>query len=157
MQKLVKYKVQITSHVKAALEIRPGQRPITTNLWPLTAHIYHVMIIVTDGFSKKSFLLLQYSNFILFLFSFYLFSFSFYFIIILILFYFLLFSNLLQVFTVCLFLWEKYFLKISVSQHNSRKVSSLYDCLKFFRLSKNFSFNNFFHFQGLLNSGLLTS
>ena len=28
---------------------------ITANLWPLTAHIYHVMIIVTDGFSKTSF------------------------------------------------------------------------------------------------------
>ena len=36
-----------------ALQIRAGQRSITANLWPLTAHIYHVMIIVTGGFSKK--------------------------------------------------------------------------------------------------------
>ena len=42
----------------AALQIRAGQRSITASLWPLTAHIYHVMIIVTGGFSKKSFLLL---------------------------------------------------------------------------------------------------
>ena len=40
---------------QAALEIRAGQRSITANRWPLTAHIYHVMIIVTGGFSKKSF------------------------------------------------------------------------------------------------------
>ena len=39
----------------AALQIRAGQRSITINLWALTAHIYHVMIVVTDGFSKKSF------------------------------------------------------------------------------------------------------
>ena len=38
-----------------ALQIRAGQRSITTNIWPLTAHIYHVIIIVTGGFSKKSF------------------------------------------------------------------------------------------------------
>ena len=38
----------------AALQIRTGQRTLTTNLWPLTAHIYHVMIMVTGGFSKKS-------------------------------------------------------------------------------------------------------
>ena len=37
------------------LQIRGGQQSITANLWPLTAHIYHVMIIVTGGFSKKSF------------------------------------------------------------------------------------------------------
>ena len=35
--------------------IRASQQSITANLWPLTAHIYHVMIIVTGGFSKKSF------------------------------------------------------------------------------------------------------
>ena len=39
------------------LQIRAGQWSITTNLWPLTAHIYHVMIIMTVGFSKKLFLL----------------------------------------------------------------------------------------------------
>ena len=39
----------------AALQIRAGQRSIATNFWPLTAHINHVMIIVTGGFSKKSF------------------------------------------------------------------------------------------------------
>ena len=37
------------------LQIRPCQRLITANLWPLTTHIYHVLIVVTDGFSKKSF------------------------------------------------------------------------------------------------------
>ena len=26
---------------------------ITANLWSLTAHIYHVKIIMTSGFSKK--------------------------------------------------------------------------------------------------------
>ena len=35
-----------------------SQRSITANLWSLTVHIYHVMIIVTGGLSKKSFLLL---------------------------------------------------------------------------------------------------
>ena len=39
----------------SALQIRAGQRSITANLWPLIAHIYHVMIIVTGSFSKKSF------------------------------------------------------------------------------------------------------
>ena len=38
----------------AALQIMAGQRSITANLWPFTAHIYHVMIIVTGGISKKS-------------------------------------------------------------------------------------------------------
>ena len=38
-----------------ALQIRTGQRSITTNLLPLTAHIYHVMIIVTSSFSRRSF------------------------------------------------------------------------------------------------------
>ena len=38
-----------------ALQIRASQRSITTNLQPLTIHIYHVMITVTGGFSKKSF------------------------------------------------------------------------------------------------------
>ena len=40
------------------LQIRAGPWSITANLWPLTAHIYHVMIILTGEFSKKSFLLL---------------------------------------------------------------------------------------------------
>ena len=43
-----------------ALQIRDGQRSITANLLPLTAHIYHVMIIVTGGFSKKSVLFYYY-------------------------------------------------------------------------------------------------
>ena len=38
-----------------ALQITAGQRSIITNLRPLTAHIYHVMIIMTDWFSKKYF------------------------------------------------------------------------------------------------------
>ena len=41
-----------------ALQIRASQRSITANLWPLTARIYHVMIIVISGFSKKSFFLI---------------------------------------------------------------------------------------------------
>ena len=47
----------IVSTKNAALQIKAGQRSITAKLWPLTAHIYHVMIIVTSGSSKKSFLL----------------------------------------------------------------------------------------------------
>ena len=39
----------------SALQIRASQRSITANPWPLTAHIYHVMTIVTGDFSKKSF------------------------------------------------------------------------------------------------------
>ena len=37
------------------LQISAGQQSITTNFQPLTYHIYQVMIIVTSGFSKKSF------------------------------------------------------------------------------------------------------
>ena len=37
------------------LQIRASQQSITANLLPLTVHIYHVMIIVTGGFPKKSF------------------------------------------------------------------------------------------------------
>ena len=39
----------------SALQIRTGQLSITANPQPLTAHIYHLMIMVTGGFSKKSF------------------------------------------------------------------------------------------------------
>ena len=39
-----------------ALQIRAGQQSITTNLQPLTAHIYHELIIVTGGFFKKFFI-----------------------------------------------------------------------------------------------------
>ena len=42
----------------AVLQIRASQGSITVNLQPLTAHVYHVMIIVTGGFSKKSFFFL---------------------------------------------------------------------------------------------------
>ena len=41
---------------KSVLQIRAGQQSITANLWPLTSDIYHVMIIVTGGFSKKCFI-----------------------------------------------------------------------------------------------------
>ena len=34
--------------------MRAGQRSITANIWPLNTYIY-VMVIVTSGFSKKSF------------------------------------------------------------------------------------------------------
>ena len=37
----------------SALQIGAGQRSVTASLWSLTAHIYHVMVIVTGGFSKK--------------------------------------------------------------------------------------------------------
>ena len=43
------------------LHIRTGQQSITTNFQPLTAHIYQVMIIVTSGFSKKSFFFYSYN------------------------------------------------------------------------------------------------
>ena len=48
--------------LKIALQIRVGQRSITTSLWPLTAHIYHVMIIVTGGFSEKSFFIIIFTR-----------------------------------------------------------------------------------------------
>ena len=48
----------IIKMVKSALQITAGQRSITTSLRPLTAHLYHVMIIVNSGFSKKHFLLI---------------------------------------------------------------------------------------------------
>ena len=35
-----------------------GQRSITANIWSLNTYIY-VMVIVTSGFSKKSFFLLK--------------------------------------------------------------------------------------------------
>ena len=34
--------------------MRAGQQSITANIWPLNTYIY-VMVIVTGGFSKKSF------------------------------------------------------------------------------------------------------
>ena len=40
---------------KSSLQTRAGQRSITANLRLWTAHIYHVMIIVTGGFSNKYF------------------------------------------------------------------------------------------------------
>ena len=51
-----------TLYIYAALQIRAGQRSITTNLWPMTTHIYHVMIIVTSGISKKSFFIIIFRN-----------------------------------------------------------------------------------------------
>ena len=38
------------------LLFRGSSQSITTNIWPFTGHIYHVMITVTGGFSKKYFL-----------------------------------------------------------------------------------------------------
>ena len=40
--------------VRAVLQIRARQQSLTASVWPLTTHIYHVMIMVTVGFSKKS-------------------------------------------------------------------------------------------------------
>lgn len=45
--------------VGAALQIRAGQWLITASLWPLTTHLYHVMIAVMGGVSKKPFLFLR--------------------------------------------------------------------------------------------------
>ena len=46
----------------ATLQIRADRRSITANLWPLTAYIYHAMIIVTGGFSKKTFFIIIFSR-----------------------------------------------------------------------------------------------
>ena len=50
----------------AALQIRVGQRSITASVWPLTTHIYQVMIIMAGGFSRKSFYYYFYFEEILF-------------------------------------------------------------------------------------------
>ena len=55
--------VHIIFVVVAVLQIRAGQRSITANLRPLIAHIYYIMIIVTGGFSNKSFLLFSRNSF----------------------------------------------------------------------------------------------
>ena len=47
---------------KVVLQIRAGQRSITANLWPLTTHIYQVMIIVTGDFSNKYFFIIFISH-----------------------------------------------------------------------------------------------
>ena len=44
--------------ITTALKVRASQQSITPNLWSLITHIYHVMIIVTDGFSMKYLFLL---------------------------------------------------------------------------------------------------
>ena len=44
-------------YTRPALQIRAGHGSITASLWLLTAHIYHVMIIVTGGFTRNLFLL----------------------------------------------------------------------------------------------------
>ena len=49
------YLCKFPENVNPALQIRANQLSITANLRPLTANIYHVMIIVTSDFSKKSF------------------------------------------------------------------------------------------------------
>ena len=46
----------------AALQIRANQQSITANLWNLTAYIYHALIIVTGGFSKKTFFIIIFSR-----------------------------------------------------------------------------------------------
>ena len=45
------------NHLRA-LKIKAGQQSITANLWPLTTHIYHAMIKVIGGFSKKYFFII---------------------------------------------------------------------------------------------------
>ena len=49
-------------YTRPALQFRAGQESITASLWLLTAHIYHVMIIVTGGFDKKSFFIIWRSS-----------------------------------------------------------------------------------------------
>ena len=44
------------------LEIKNGQQLITVNPWSLSAHFYHIMIIVTGGFSKKSFFIIVFRS-----------------------------------------------------------------------------------------------
>ena len=51
----VLYLCRFPENVNPALQIRASQQTITANLWSLTAHIYHVMIMVIRDFSKKSF------------------------------------------------------------------------------------------------------
>ena len=53
----------VCKHLVTELQIRAGQRSITGNFWPLTTHIFHVMITVTGGFSMKSFLLFPRNSF----------------------------------------------------------------------------------------------
>ena len=47
-----------TYRFSSVLQIRTNQQSITANLWPLTTHIYHVMIMMTGGFFNKSFLII---------------------------------------------------------------------------------------------------
>ena len=49
---------QLLTNDTQVLQIRSVQRSITASLRPLTAHIYHVVIILTGRFSKKYFLLI---------------------------------------------------------------------------------------------------
>ena len=56
LYEMILFQIYITCiYITSALQIRAGQWTITANLWPLTTHIYHVMIIVTSGFSMKPF------------------------------------------------------------------------------------------------------
>ena len=48
----------VTIILQSALQIRADWGSVTANLWPLTAHIYHIIIIMTVRFFKKSFFLL---------------------------------------------------------------------------------------------------
>ena len=58
-QKVVKWICFLFFHsLLTALQIRATQRSITTSLWPLTAHMYYVMITATRGISKKSFFII---------------------------------------------------------------------------------------------------
>ena len=41
-----------------ALQIRASQQSITANLWPLTTHFCHVMVIVTGGFPRNPFIII---------------------------------------------------------------------------------------------------
>ena len=54
-EQLYKHKCFLEPPLSPALQKRASQWSFTANLQPLNAHFYHVMIIVTDGFSKRFF------------------------------------------------------------------------------------------------------
>ena len=49
---------QDCEHSYTVLQIKASQWSITPNPWLLTTYFYHIMTIVTGGFSKKSFFII---------------------------------------------------------------------------------------------------
>ena len=50
--------IYIYIYIYTALQIKAGQQSITDNLWPLTGHIYHVMVIVMVAFLRNLFFII---------------------------------------------------------------------------------------------------